>query len=198
MARAAKPGDKGKDSKPATAPQGKTKAQEELDRFRARSAGAQAPGGAPASFAMAVPWMMPAAGQGGAPGWALPPSVMPYPTMPPMPGMQGIPGMQGVPPMPSGAGMSGVTDRMGSTLGLGFDVVNQLLAGSVRLLQGLAGAGYGYAAQGWGGHHGHDHGCGCGCGCGCDPCLSDCCGHDCCGHDCCDNSCCRPSVGNCC
>jgi hypothetical protein len=197
MAKAAKPGDKGKDSKPAATPQGKTKAQEELDRFRARSAGAQAPGGMPPSpFPVAVPWMMPA-GHGGAPGWGLPPSVMPYPSM------QGMPGM---PPMPSGAGgMSGVTDRMGSTLGLGFDVVNQILAGGVRLLQGLAGASYGYGAQGWGGHgwgsHGHGHGCGC--GCGCDPCLSDgcghdCCGHDCCGYDCCDNSCCRPSVGNCC
>lgn len=190
MARATKPGDKGKDSKPATAPQGKTKAQEELDRFRARAAGAQAPGGAPPSpFPVAVPWMM-TAGHGGAPAWGLPPSVMPYPAMPPM---QGMPGML---PMSSGAGgVSGVTDRMGSTLGLGFDVVNQLLAGSVRLLQGLAGAGYGYGAQGWGGH-GHGHGCGC--GCGCDPCLSDGCGHDCCGYDCCDNSCCRPSVGNCC
>jgi hypothetical protein len=201
MAKGTKRGEGRSETKPAAAPRGKTKAQEELDRFRARSAAAAAPGGAPPSpFSTAIPWVMPA-GPGGAPGWALPPSVMPYPGMPGMPSMPGMPAM---PAMPAGTG--GIGDRVGSTLGLGVDVVNQLLAGSVRLLQGLAGGAYGYAPQAYGGHGGgHGHGCGCGCDCGggcgcgggCDPCLSDCCGYDCCGVMG-AGGCCRPSVGNCC
>jgi hypothetical protein len=193
-------GTKRSDTKPAAAARGRTKAQEELDRFRARSAAAMGAGGTAASpFSAAIPWVMPVGPGGAAPGWALPPSVMPYPGMPGMPAMT-VPGM---PTAPTGTGSFG--ERVGSTMGLGVDVVNQLLAGSVRLLQGLAGAGYGYAPAAWGGGHGGcgcgcGSGCGCGCGCGCggcDPCLSDCCGYDCCcvmGAGCC----CRPSVGNCC
>jgi hypothetical protein len=192
-------GTKRSETKPAAATRGKTKAQEELDRFRARSAAAAGTGSPPSSpFSTAIPWVMPVGPGAGAPGWAMPPSVVPYPGMPGMPTMP-APGM---PAMPAGTG--GIGDRVGSTMGLGLDVVNQLLAGSVRLLQGLAGTGYGYAPAAWGGGHGGcgcgcGGGCGCGCGCGggCDPCLSGCCGYD-----CCDvmgaGGCCRPSVGNCC
>ncbi len=107
------------------------------------------------------------------PGWAVPPSVAMMPGYGPF--------------GPSGemAGSGSLTHRLGSTLRLGFDVVNAALAGGVRMLNGISDLGYGYAVSAY------DHE-----GCGCD----DCCRDDCCGCDCCDccEPCCHPGVGNCC
>jgi hypothetical protein len=176
----------------------RSKAQVEMDQYRARRAAEGAPGGAAASpFSSPMAWaVMPTTQHGGGAGWPLPPSVMPYPTMPypSAPGpLAGGGGLQ-----MGGAGRS-LGQGLGSTLGLSVEAVNALLTGGLRLLQGMAmpsayayGYGYGY------GHGGHGCGCGGACGCGggggCGGCGCDCCGQDCCG----SCGCCQPSVGSCC
>ena len=75
--------------------------------------------------------------------------------------------------------MGSLTERLGATIRLGFDLFNAALA---RGASELGGMGY----QQWGGH-------GCGHGCGCDH-------RDRCGYDCCEvmaNECCRPGVHGC-
>ena len=173
---------------------GPTKAQSEMDRFRARrsSDAASTPASAGAQFAGPVQWAFVAPPGGGAQGWPWPPSVVPM--VPPGMSAPGYPGV-------SAPGFQGATDtvggRLGSTLGLGVDVVNAMLAGSIGLLQRI-GAGYGYAPQAYGSYgYGCGGGCGCGGGSGCgDPCMTDC-GYDCCCELGC-GTCCNPSVGNCC
>jgi hypothetical protein len=201
MADAKKSGERSEPKKKA-AP---TKAQTEMDRYRARQAGGGTP---PSPFgAGPVQWafMAPPQGAGGQ-GWPLPPSMMPMQGGAPMPG--GYPGM--FPPgLQGGAADGGVTGRLGSTLGLGVDAVNALLAGSIAMLQRMsAGYGYGpgYAPQGGYGYgygyaYGGHQGCGCGHGghhgCGChDPCMTEC-GYDCCCSMGC-GTCCNPGVGSCC
>lgn len=114
----------------------------------------------------------------GMPGWAVPPSV----AMMPGPGGHGFfAAMPQAGTFPEGS----LSHRLGSTIRLGVDVINAALAGSVRILNGIAGA---YGGEQYG--HGYGHA---GCGCGC-----DCCGDDCCGVDCCGCECCNPGVGTCC
>lgn len=179
---------------------GPTKAQSEMDRFRARRTSDFGSMAASASqpFAGPVQWAYVAPPPGAGHGWPLPPSVV---QMGPPPGLGG-------PSFPGGAapGLQAAADtvggRLGSTLGLGVDVLNAVLAGSIGLLQRFS-AGYGYASPaggcGCGGScgcgGGHGGGCGCGGGCG-DPCMTGC-GYDCCCAVGCD-TCCNPSVGNCC
>jgi len=173
---------------------GPTKAQSEMDRFRARQSSdvGSSAASAPAPFAGPVQWAFVAPPPGAAHGWPWPPSVVP---MGPPPGLGG-------PSYPGGAapGLQGAADtvggRLGSTLGLGVDLLNAMLAGSIGLLQRI-GTGYGYAPQAYGSGCGCSSGCGCGGGCGCcDPCLTEC------GYDCCCvlgcGTCCNPSVGSCC
>jgi hypothetical protein len=147
------------------------RAQAEFQRYVTRMQ-TQQPARAPAFM---MPMAMPA-GQDAMPGWAVPPSV----AMLPFGG--GSPGFSPAMPSEGATGDGSLTRRLGSTIRLGVDVVNLLLAGGVRLLGGMSDAAYGYGGQ----EHGHS--C-----CGC-----DCCGHDCCGYDCCGCECCRPSVGTCC
>ncbi|HYM02484.1 MAG TPA: hypothetical protein VET85_06020 [Stellaceae bacterium] len=154
------------DPKATPAPSGEAsanKAQAEFQRYKDRlDAERQAFGG----FAPMA--MMP--------GWAVPPSVV-------VPQAPWGAGGHEMPPGPIATGSLG--QRLGSTVRLGVDVVNLMLAGGVRMLGGLAG---GYEAGWQQGGHG-SYGCGCGCG---DECGVDCCrllGGD---------ECCRPSVGRCC
>ncbi len=135
-------------------------------------------------------FMMPLAistGNEGAPVWAVPPSVAMLPH-----GSGGGPGFFAAIPSGDATGASLLTNSLGSTIRLGFDVINAALASSVRLLNGISGAAYGgYGEQG------HMHS-GCGCHSGCDCGGHDCCSHDCCGYDCCGCECCNPGVGTCC
>ena len=139
------------------------KAQAEFEKYMKRM---QSQGGVPG-------FMMPSGEV--VPGWAVPPSIAMLPG-----GTAGF-----APRASSGAGSLG--DSLGSTLRLGIDVLNAMLAGSVRLLEGVSGA-----AHGGGGYSAES--CGCGGGCGC----NDCCGPSCCGTSCCECECCQPSVGTCC
>lgn len=129
------------------------KAQAEFQKYLKRM---QAQGGIPG-------FMMPSGGA----GWAVPPSV----TM-----MSG-----GGHFAPSHHPEGSLTTRLGSTLRLGVDVLNAVLAGGVHFLNGVSGAAYG--------EQGYHQSCGCG---------DDCCGNDCCGNDCCGCECCQPGVGSCC
>lgn len=77
-----------------------------------------------------------------------------------------------------------LSDRLGSTLRLGIDVINMALAGSLRLLGGIGSGGHEHCCGGVHGYGGH-------------ACAEQCGGYDCCcafEHD----HCCTPSVGNCC
>jgi hypothetical protein len=150
-----------KDAKPDDA--APNKAQAEFEKYMKRM---QAQGGVPG-------FMMPSGEV--VPGWAVPPSVAM------------MTGSAGGFTQPASSAGSALGDTLGSTLRLGVDVINAMLAGSVRFLEGVSGAAYGgsgYSADG----------CGCGGGCGC----NDCCGASCCGTSCCECDCCQPSVGTCC
>jgi hypothetical protein len=73
--------------------------------------------------------------------------------------------------------MGSLTDRLGTTIRLGVDLLNAVLASGASALGG------GTSAH-WGGH---------GCGCGCER-------GDHCGYDCCEvmaGECCRPGVHGC-
>ena len=122
------------------------------------------------------------AGRGGPPpgmvlGWAMPPS---FAHMPPTQGGH----RDHAPPPTAPATTASLTDSLGTTVQLGFNLLNALLSSSASALAGVTAM-----AQG-GGHHGgpmsHGHGCGC----------DSCCGQDCCSTLSC--SCCRPSVNGCC
>jgi hypothetical protein len=152
------------------------KAQQEFQRYLKRVQ-ATLPGGGPAV-------MMPMGFAPGEsmPGWAVPPSVAMLPHAPASGGFF-------VPMVPGGTpGDGSLLHRLGSTVGLGVDVINAALAGGVRLLNGIAGGHPGFGEYG----HGQE-------GCGCEACRPSCCDSGCCGSDCCGGcDCCRPSVGNCC
>lgn len=137
-------------------------AEAEFARYKARMSGA-----AP----MMMPVMMP---PGAMPGWAMPPSLaefapMPYPAAPA--------------PAQTAASLGA---GLGTTVQLGIQLVNALLASTANALGGAAAMlpqGHEYH------HHGH-------CGCG-----GDCGGHCGCGVDCCDVfgcGCCHPGVSGCC
>src|SRR5262245_11028406 len=92
-----------------------TKAQSEMDRYRARQSAGAAPGGASATFgAGPVQWAFVSPPGPGGQGWAMPPSMMPMgaggPAGAGYPGYY-APGMQG----PQDTSVGG---RLGSTLGL--------------------------------------------------------------------------------
>jgi hypothetical protein len=142
------------EEKPATpAPaSGATAAQEAFGKYKARLATAP----------VAMPVM---------PGCGMPPSMGALPGYPP-----------GYPYAPQGSGqphpMGSLTERLGATIRLGFDLFNAALA------RGASELGGGMGSQQWGGH---GHGCGCDHG-------------DRCGYDCCEviaNECCRPGVHGC-
>ena len=146
------------EEKPATpAPaSGATAAQEAFGKYKARLATAP----------VAMPVM---------PGCGMPPSMGALPGYPP-----------GYPYAPQGSGqphpMGSLTERLGATIRLGFDLFNAALA------RGASELGGGMGSQQWGGTWGgHGHGCGCDHG-------------DRCGYDCCEvmaNECCRPGVHGC-
>jgi hypothetical protein len=79
-------------------------------------------------------------------------------------------------------GRPSLTDSLGLTVKLGFDLLNAALASGTAALTGVAG----WEARMWG-EQGAEPGCGCGHDCGCG---SDCCGAFDCG-------CCRPTVRGC-
>jgi hypothetical protein len=130
-----------------TSPQpaaGGAAAQEAFGKYKARLAGG--------------PIMMP--------GWAMPPSMgaLPnYPSANPF----APPGVMRPHPMGS------LTERLGSTVRLGVDLLNAALARGASMLGG--------GAMQW-----DSHGCGCG---------SDRCGYDCC--DAMASECCRPGAHGC-
>jgi hypothetical protein len=172
-----------------------SKAQVEMNRYRARRRAAEAEPGATPPFSGSTAWAVDPAAPGAATGWPLPPSVMTYPAVPGA--VLAAPGG----PLAQATATGSLAQGLGSTLSLGVEAVNTLLYGGVRLLQGLSGMTYGYGYS----YGQAAHGCGCGgggCGCGY-SCGSSCCGqYCCCGYDCCtvlgSCGCCQPSVGNCC
>lgn len=98
------------------------------------------------------------------PGWAMPPSMGALPNYPSA-NHFAPPGVMRPHPMGS------LTERLGSTLRLGVDLLNAALARGTSMLGG--------GAMQWDAH-----------GCGCDRC----------GHDCCDAmsaECCRPGAHGC-
>jgi hypothetical protein len=154
-----------------SAPQGSARAQAEFQHYKARLAAGQGAPGAGGNPAYAVPLGFVPPG-GAMPGWALPPSLT---VLPQAAGMGGFgPAMLPAGPMVAGS----LAERIGSSLRLGLDVVNAVLAGSARVLDGMYG-GYGYPEA----------------GCGCGSCCESCCCSDCCG---CGGCGCTPSVGCCC
>ena len=144
------------DSKPSTTGvqatddqfSGAAAAQEAFGKYKARLAAAP----------VAMPFM---------PGFATPPSMGALPYYPHMPHGPAQ-------PHPLGS----LTERLGTMIRLGVDLVNATLASSAAAMGG------GMWHQQWGGSHG------CGCGCGRDPCGYDCCEVMSCG-------CCRPGVHGC-
>jgi hypothetical protein len=151
---------------PAAAAPGVTKAQAEFQRYKSRLAAEQATAGAGGNPLYAVPVGF----GGGMPAWGIPPSL----TMLPHP-----PGVSGFGPAmiaPSAMAAGSLADRIGSSLRLGLDVVNAVLAGSARILDGMYGR-YEYDEMRCG------YGSCCSC---CESCCNECC------------SCCSPSVGRCC
>lgn len=148
---------------PAAAAPGVTKAQVEFQRYKARLAAGQPTAGVGRNPVYA----MPVSFGGGMPAWAVPPSL----AMLPQPqGMSALgPAMIGPGAMAAGS----LVDRIGSSLRLGLDVVNAVLAGSARILDGMYGR-YDYDEMRCGG------------GSCCESCCNECC------------SCCNPSVGRCC
>lgn len=144
--------------------EGTNAAEAEFQRYKARMAGQP----------MMVPMMM-APGMG--PGWAMPPSLAAL-------GPAGYPAT-------GAAGQTGgsIGERLGTTLRLGIEFLNTLLASGAGTLGSTA------AMLPQGSYGG---GCGCGCGgdCGC-GCGSDCgCGYDCCTVMGC--GCCQPGLSGCC
>jgi len=131
---------------PASPATGGSAAQEAFGRYKARLAGG--------------PMMMP--------GWAMPPSMGALPSH--MPGNPyASPGFERPHPMGS------LTERIGSTVRLGVDLLNAALARGTRMLGGSG------TPMRW-----DAHGCACG-GCRC-------------GHDCCEvmaMDCCRPGAHGC-
>lgn len=178
---------------PKPNPKPKTKAQVKFDQFKARSDEARA-AGATADPGSAAPGLRvgPAV-----PAWGFPP----YPSLQPAPGFPGFPPYGPAAP-PAAEATGTVSERLGSTLRLGVEVANAVLANSLRLLHGLTGMTSELGGALWPQGQGAGYGGGCGCGsCGCDACASCGCG-DCCRaleHGCgCGHGCCQPSVGACC
>jgi hypothetical protein len=142
---------------------GVTKAQAEFQRYKARIAAGQVTPAAGGNPVYAVPVSF----GGGMPAWAVPPSL----TMLPHP--QGASAFGPAMFAPSAMATGSLVDRIGSSLRLGLDVVNAVLAGSARILDGMYGR-YEYDEMRYG------------CGSCCESCCNECC------------SCCSPSVGRCC
>jgi hypothetical protein len=164
----------------AKAPEPKlaTKAQAEFERYKSQGGAAEAPFGFAATQdqpAVMYPVMLPYPGKAGL-GWAFPPSVAM---------LQHPPGSGGMHAAAAQRADGSLADQLGSTLRLGIDAVNAVLAGGIRVLTGFSG---------YGSEHAEPHGCSCG-SC-CDPCESECGGYDCCCAF--GESCCQPSVGTCC
>lgn len=133
-------------------------AEAEFARYKARMAGGMAP--------MMMPMMMAPAGM---PGWAVPPSVTSF----------APPGAAGG---ASGAGVRTIGEGLGTTVRLGIELLNAVLASSAGALGGAAEMlPYGHAWR-------QEHDAGCGCHCGCEP--------DCCSYFGC--RCCEPGVSGCC
>lgn len=127
-------------------------AQQAFGKYKARLAGG--------------PSMMPVM-----PGWGMPPS---FAAMPP--GL-GHPGQGGEPMHPLGS----LTERLGTTVRLGVDLLNAALRSSTAALDGMA------AGCRLGMWDERSYGGSCGCGNGC-------------GYDCCEvmsGGCCRPGVHGC-
>jgi hypothetical protein len=156
----------------------RTTAAASFENFKAARAAAAAPEG------NRTPSPNPASAGSPPPTTALPPWAMPpsFSLSQPPQGWAMLPRPGVVQPAPFAVGP--LSDRLGSTLRLGIDVINMALAGSLRLLGGI---GYG----------GHEQGC-CGYyGCGGNSCAEHCGGYDCrCVFE--HDHCCTPSVGNCC
>lgn len=154
-------------NEPKTPPsaESKTKAQAEFDRYKERMGSPQALNRAfvyPVGFEQAAK---------GVPNWAFPPSVAVLPEPPDMRGS--------------------LTERLGTTVRLGVDIVNMALAGGIRILGGLASGAYGYGEHAW-----SLSSCEACCS-SCDPCETECECHNCCGSCGCGGRC-QPSVGTCC
>lgn len=175
----AAPAKKAKKSAKSVKTKSRTKAQIEFDRYQARfdPAPAAAVGGSLGSPAPGLRIGSPI------PAWGSPPSVAPLQQQ--MPQLPMTPAVQ--------VDASAVSERLGSTLRLGVELLNASLAGSLRFLDGLTGMTSGVADALWQ-HGGYPaHGCSCH-----DPCASECCSYDCCCVMGCDCGCCEPSVGSCC
>ncbi len=110
-------------------------------------------------------------------GWAMPPSFAH------MPQTRGGHHEQAF-PASAPAATASLADSLGTTVQLGFGLLNALLSSSASALAGMTAMAQGGSHPGGSSWHGH--------GCGCESC----CGQDCCSTLSC--SCCRPSVNGCC
>ncbi len=115
----------------------------------------------------AMPVMMPVMmGPGGMPGWAVPPSLTAF----------------GAPGQAAGGGVRSIGEGLGSTVRLGIELLNAVLASSAGALGGAAMM-LPQGEYGWG-----ERDCGCGCHCGS---KIDCCAAFGC-------ACCEPGISGCC
>jgi len=132
----------------------------EFARYKARLAEGAMP--------MMMPVMMPPGGMSaaGMPSWAVPPSLAAF----------------GAPAQAAGGGVRSIGEGLGSTVRLGIELLNAVLASSAGALGGAAMM-LPQGEQRWG-----EHGCGCGGHCGC--------GTDCCAAFGCQ--CCEPGIHGCC
>lgn len=113
----------------------------------------------------AVPVMMPMMmASGGMPNWAVPPSLAAF----------------GVPGQAPGGGVRSIGEGLGSTVRLGIELLNAVLASSAGALGGAA------MMLPQGGYERGEQGCGCDCGCGTDCCAAFGC------------RCCEPGISGCC
>lgn len=170
------------------APKTKTKAQAEFERYKARVGAPPAAMAAmtgPSGTGFPQPAAFPQAGV--VPAWAFPPSIAALPQAPGATVFGPASGQPGI----AAAGSLG--ERLGSTLGLGVDVLNAALASGLRVLGGVSGAVSPFGAMAW--PYAGPYPCSyCG-----DPCLTECCGYDCCclfGAE--GYHCCQGKVGTCC
>ncbi|MDA8051264.1 MAG: hypothetical protein M0002_14895 [Rhodospirillales bacterium] len=137
-------------------------AEAEFARYKARMA---------AAGPMMMPVMMPPGGvmPGAMPGWAVPPSLALF-------------GAPGGAAGGSAGGVRTIGEGLGTTVRLGIELLNAVLASSAGALGGAAEMlPHG---EGWRGEHGY------GCGCHC-CCATDCCALMGCG-------CCEPGISGCC
>ncbi len=172
----------------------KTKAQERFEEYKSRVGATAAAATAGGAAGTSTPGLRVGPAM---PAWGYPPSVAPFAQSAPQEAFAGAPMA-----VPAATAVSGsASERLGSTLRLGVEVVNASLGNGLRLLEGLTGMTSELGGVVWphaGGHCGCGGGYSCGCSCCCDPCLTECGCHDCCHVLGCGCQSCEPSVGTCC